>query len=201
MSSSKPKTYEQSYSIPAFQDTLWLINSGIVRTSTSTEKGRVTALGYWGVKDIVGQPLCTLNSLRIECITEVEAVPLSRDEWPQYLPAALQHSQRTTELISYVINENVTQRLVHILGWLGSRFGVPFKDGTLIDLPLTHSAIAELIGSTRVTVTRILGQMANESVLVQYKNGRLLLLKDMNSLTVEFINVQLSWNKRAMDRI
>ena len=201
MSSSTPKSYEQSYVIPATQNTLWLIAGGIVRTSTCTEKGRVTALGYWSVGDIVGQPLCSIETLRIECITPVEARMLSIEDWPHYIPAALQHSQRMTELMSFVVNENVTQRLVHILGWLGDRFGVSKPEGLLIDLPLTHFAIAELIGSTRVTVTRILGQMANESILVQYKNGRLLLLKNMNSLTVEFINGQLNWNRRASDRV
>ena len=38
-------------------------------------------------------------------------------------------------------------------------FGVPGAEGITIDLKLSHQAIAEAIGSTRVTITRLLGDL------------------------------------------
>jgi hypothetical protein len=40
-------------------------------------------------------------------------------------------------------------------------FGVPGNEGITIDLRLSHQAIAEAIGSTRVTITRLLGDLRN----------------------------------------
>jgi CRP-like cAMP-binding protein len=200
MIQSSSGIYGKSALIPAVKETLWLIESGIVRTTTSTEQGKVTALGYWSRGDVVGQPLNTLETLEIECITDVQAVPLLTDEWSSHLPAILRHSQRTTQLMSYVLNENIAQRLVNILGWLGSRFGVQLNNGLLIDLPMTHFALSELIGSTRVTVTRLLGGMVKEGVLLQYKRSRLLLLKDLNSIDVKAITCQLNPHGRTSDQ-
>jgi CRP/FNR family transcriptional regulator len=44
-------------------------------------------------------------------------------------------------------------------------FGVPSQDGITIDLRLSHQAIAEAIGSTRVTITRLLGDLRNEGLV------------------------------------
>jgi CRP/FNR family transcriptional regulator len=44
-------------------------------------------------------------------------------------------------------------------------FGVPGSEGITIDLRLSHQAIAEAIGSTRVTITRLLGDLRNEGLL------------------------------------
>ena len=201
MTQSIYRNYGHSDSISAFQDTLWLIKSGIVRTLTYTELGKVTALGYWSAGDVVGHPLNTNETLQINCITRVQAVPLLKDEWSSHLPAVLRHSQQTTQLMSYLINENIAQRLIHILRWLGSRFGVNFNDGLLIDFPLTHCAIGELIGSSRVSVTRLLGYMAREGALVRCKNSRLLLLKDLNGIDVKAISYQLNPHCRTSDQV
>jgi CRP/FNR family transcriptional regulator len=42
---------------------------------------------------------------------------------------------------------------------------VPGNEGITIDLRLSHQAIAEAIGSTRVTITRLLGDLRNEGLL------------------------------------
>jgi CRP-like cAMP-binding protein len=44
-------------------------------------------------------------------------------------------------------------------------FGVPNSRGITIDLKLSHQAIAEAIGSTRVTVTRLLGELRQEKMI------------------------------------
>lgn len=44
-------------------------------------------------------------------------------------------------------------------------FGIPSPSGITIDLKLSHQAIAEAIGSTRVTVTRLLGELRQENLI------------------------------------
>lgn len=197
MSQANPRSYRSSELIPVLKETLWLIQSGIVRTTIYTMQGKVTALGYWGKDNTVGHPLNTVETLHIECITDVQVVPILRDEWSLHLPAILHHSEQTTRLMSYVIQENVAQRLVNVLGWLGSRFGVCVDSGLLIDLPLSHLALSELIGSTRVSVTRLLGKFALEGAVFQHRKQRILLLKDLSSPDIVSITCQLNQHPKA----
>ena len=43
-------------------------------------QGKVTVLGYWGKDNTVGHPLNTVETLQIECLTDVQVVPILRDE-------------------------------------------------------------------------------------------------------------------------
>ena len=54
-------------------------------------------------------------------------------------------------------------------------FGVPDDMGITIDLRLSHQAIAEAIGSTRVTITRLLGDL-RQSGLVQIDRKKITVL-------------------------
>jgi CRP-like cAMP-binding protein len=56
-------------------------------------------------------------------------------------------------------------RLVSFLLILCRDFGVPDPQGVTIDLKLSHQAIAEAIGSTRVTVTRLLGDLRDDRMI------------------------------------
>jgi CRP-like cAMP-binding protein len=57
-------------------------------------------------------------------------------------------------------------RLVTALYTLAKGFGRPTADGmTAIALPLTHQALANMIGSNRVTVTRKLIELQRDGVV------------------------------------
>lgn len=55
--------------------------------------------------------------------------------------------------------------LLRLFGWLAKRFGQEVEQGRLIDLRLTHQDLAELIGATRVTVTRLLNDLEKQGVI------------------------------------
>ena len=59
----------------------------------------------------------------------------------------------------------MSSRLVSFLLVLCRDFGVPGDRGITIDLRLSHQAIAEAIGSTRVTITRLLGDLRNAGLV------------------------------------
>jgi CRP-like cAMP-binding protein len=54
---------------------------------------------------------------------------------------------------------------------LARSYGKVGTEGLLLDLPLTHELLADMIGSTRETVTRALAQLAREGV-VRHERGR-----------------------------
>jgi CRP-like cAMP-binding protein len=155
--------------IPLPPDALWKITRGVVRTLTWNDQGSLTALGYWGVGDLVGQPLSCIRPYQIECLTSVEVHCVAAHQYHQSLDAILSHTQQTEELLSIIHQERVHCRLEQFLVWLARKFGRPVNSGQLIDLRLTHQAIAESVGTTRVTVTRLLNQFEKEGIISRPK--------------------------------
>jgi CRP/FNR family transcriptional regulator len=72
---------------------------------------------------------------------------------------------QTETMIETLTHRDMSSRLVSFLLVLCRDFGVPSHDGITIDLRLSHQAIAEAIGSTRVTITRLLGDLRNEGLV------------------------------------
>jgi global nitrogen regulator NtcA len=76
---------------------------------------------------------------------------------------------QTEMMIETLAHRDMGSRLVSFLLILCRDFGVPTSDGIRIDLKLSHQAIAEAIGSTRVTVTRLLGDLRQEGMISIHK--------------------------------
>jgi len=72
---------------------------------------------------------------------------------------------QTETMIETLTHRDMSSRLVSFLLVLCRDFGVPEEKGITIDLRLSHQAIAEAIGSTRVTITRLLGDLRNIGLL------------------------------------
>lgn len=162
-------TFSRRHLIPLRPDVLWRIERGAVRTLTWNEEGAAITLGYWGQGDIVGQPLSRLDAYEIECLTIVEASCIPSGQWDYALDAMLLHIHQTQELLNIVRINRINQRLLQLLAWLSHKFGREVDSGKLIDLPLTHQAIAEAIGTTRVSVTRLLNQFEREGIINRHR--------------------------------
>lgn len=174
---AKPKSciFGRRELIPGRDDCLWRIDRGALRTLTWSEEGTVIALGYWGEGDIVGQPLSRLTPYRMECLTSVEATLLPPYCWHQVMDSAIAHIQQTEELLGIVRSRPTDVRLLQLLRWLARKFGCEVPQGILIDVRLTHQEIAEVVGTTRVTVTRLLQQF-EQAGLIGRHNGRLIVV-------------------------
>lgn len=61
------------------------------------------------------------------------------------------------------------ERLVHLLVELLEKYGQPEPDGTLIGIRLSHQELANIIGSTRETVTVLLGELSFDRLLTVKK--------------------------------
>ena len=72
---------------------------------------------------------------------------------------------QTETMIETLTHRDMSSRLVSFLLVLCRDFGVPSSEGITIDLRLSHQAIAEAIGSTRVTITRLLGDLRNAGLV------------------------------------
>ncbi len=167
--------------IPQRNDVLWRIERGAVRTLTWSEDGTFITLGYWGAGDLIGYPLSTVKPYQIECLTNVEVSVLPPHIWNQYTDALLSHIQQSEELLSIVHRKPISLRLWQFLVWLSEKFGRDVEQGKLIHLNITHQEIAEVLNTTRVTVTRLLQQFEEEASLVRHKRQIILRLPNQGN--------------------
>jgi CRP/FNR family transcriptional regulator, global nitrogen regulator len=72
---------------------------------------------------------------------------------------------QTEMMVETLAHRDMGSRLVSFLLILCRDFGLPNNNGITIDLRLSHQAIAEAIGSTRVTVTRLLGDLKDSDLI------------------------------------
>ncbi len=142
---------------------LWRIHSGYVRSLTWNPEGDPVPLGFWTGGDIVGNAILQGSSSAItpthpyemQCLTAVTAEYLGHNY--SYSKAVwLTHTRQFNDLLRIAYCRHSELRLLQFICWLANAFGEAIPGGRRILLKLTHQEIAESIGSTRVTVTRLL---------------------------------------------
>ena len=69
------------------------------------------------------------------------------------------------DMVISLISDDVRTRILKIVLQLSSRCGVPSTQGLCLDIAFTHQELADMIGTTRQTVTTTLGQLECEGVL------------------------------------
>lgn len=164
--------------LPSKKNALWQIKAGFVITYTYLEDGTTVALGLWGPGDLVGELLSTMKPYQIECLSKVEAKIVPVDDWNQLTNTLLDHIQKAEELMVIRSHKKVETMLIRLLAWLSKKFGSEVQTGRLIDMRLTHEDLAILINSTRVTITRILGQLEQEGLINRLSQHRIIVKQE-----------------------
>jgi CRP-like cAMP-binding protein len=88
--------------------------------------------------------------------------------------ALLVHAWKSEELLKIVNQPSLVDRLFQLLSWLANQFGKPVLSGKLLDLRLTHQDLGDTIGSTRVSVTRVLNQLEQEGKIERSRRSLVL---------------------------
>lgn len=175
------QTLRRRECLPSSPTLLWRINQGFGRCITWDMDGRVLTWQIWGPGDWVAPALHPISPLQIECLTPVQASSqlITTALAPNHGQLLLQqHLAQMEALIHIHSNPIVLGRLQFCFRWLASRFGRPYSHGPshgstglnltqglspspaqLITIPLTHQDLADLVGTTRVTVTRLLAEL------------------------------------------
>jgi CRP-like cAMP-binding protein len=73
--------------------------------------------------------------------------------------------QRIERRLRNLLFQSNRKRLIHLLLELVERYGEKVDDGTRLSIKLTHLEMANVIGSTRETVTVVLGQLQSEGLI------------------------------------
>jgi len=99
------------------------------------------------------------------------------DNWPHFrrevLDAFRYQHQRKLLWLSTLGQRRTIDRLLGFLILLIEEFGQPYEEGYYLPWSLTHAQIGSAIGSTRVTVTRLMGKLRQRGLIRLYNDGLL----------------------------
>ncbi|WP_102220090.1 Crp/Fnr family transcriptional regulator, partial [Fischerella thermalis] len=114
----------------------------------------------------------------IECLTKVEVTIFPVNDSYQLTEILLAHIEQAEALMMIRSNKTVEIMLIKLLSWLAKKFGRAVETGQLIDLRLTHQDIAELLNSTRVTITRVLTNLEERGLIHRLPLHRIVLKEE-----------------------
>jgi CRP-like cAMP-binding protein len=167
------RSFQRGERLPSLSES-WVIQSGVVRTLTWDMDGNVAVLGWWGTGDLIYQVPRKTEPHQYECLTPTVLTKLY--DFHGLPDLLLKQFLKMEELLALSHCRNTSDRLLKMLHWLADHFGQPCCDrsvlGRLIDIQITHQQLADLAGTTRVTVTRCLGQFERDYQIVRLRRGR-----------------------------
>lgn len=156
----------------------WHIDEGFLRlASWSDQSEEPLTLGIWGPGDLVIPALIGLEPVELFSLSavEVEEVLPTPEQQQQFL---LDHLHHTSTLLMLSRVRPAETRLFQLLLWLGQRFGRVNSRGVSLsfdEMNLTHRHLADIAGTTRVTVTKALTRFRQEGSLLKEGADELLL--------------------------
>jgi CRP-like cAMP-binding protein len=170
----REKIVEQGAAAPAFA----LIHQGRVKLERRRD-GRVFSIGHRGPGELLGETNILNGGGATETATVVDearalVVPMAAfrkllandGDLRAAMTDALLAQQRADEArLESLLLLGVEARVVELLLSSLARWGRPHPDGEIIDAPFTHADIAVLVGSTRETVTLLLGRLRRAQLI------------------------------------
>lgn len=180
----------------------YTVESGKIRLYNLLPNGRTITLSILSEGDVFFQWRAQTGSLSCLCaeamapsrvigVSEKDLIALLGAQPAAAVDVIGNFARRLTEsqvLIEDLMNNSVNLRLYRTLLELAREFGRKPSNGksVVIDMPLTHQRLADMIGSNRVTVTRKLLELQKRNVIAARGTGsiEILDLDALNRLTV-----------------
>jgi CRP-like cAMP-binding protein len=158
--------------VPLLRHHVWFVTRGMVKLSCMNEQGDDLLLGLAGPNEVFGEPFTnidlyeatTIGDSDLLCLSieEIEATPHLALTLMQAMGSRMRQSEALIALLGL---RRIEERVRGFLELLAQDYGQPCEKGLLLNLRLTHQDLANALSTTRVTVTRVLGQLRDEGWL------------------------------------
>jgi CRP/FNR family transcriptional regulator, cyclic AMP receptor protein len=173
---------------------VFFVAQGRVKISKVTRDGKELTLAYRTGGDFFGEPCLLEGGAREEMAEAMEstmAVEVDRETLDQVLSSngtaaywfarALIVRRKDLEArVEQLIFKDVSAKLAELLLELGQQYGVEEPRGLILNLKITHQEMANLIGSTRETVSLTLSQFKRRGLI--QSEGRRIIVSDREGL-------------------
>ena len=179
----RDRSFNKDERIPARSGLLYLVENGAVRLVGTANEGDGQApqnqkfeeafLGFVGTS----QPfeIVTHSPFTLQAYAHVDQTKVvwmywhDLDNWPEFrrevLDAFRHQHQRKLLWLSTLGQRRTIDRLLGFITLLVEEYGESTEHGYCLPYPLTHAQIGSAIGSTRVTVTRLMGKLRQQGLI------------------------------------
>ncbi len=179
-------------------ESLYVVNGGRVKISKVTRDGKALTLSYCGPSELFGECCLVDGGPRQEMAEAMEnamITEIAREDFERLLQANAHLGFQMTRILASrrrdienkletLVFRDVTSKLAELLLKLADEYGVEDSRGTLVALKITHQELANLIGSTRETVSLTLSQFKRKGHITT--EGRKVIISDAASLRALF---------------
>jgi CRP-like cAMP-binding protein len=142
-------------------------------------------LGWAAPSTFFGQWFSLLQSYQATALCDTHLIWFSLAEInasPRLAHVVLQQMVRrmrqTEALLAIAGQRRVEDRLYSLLLLMQQEMGQPVGEGTRLEVRLTHQNLANAIGTTRVTVTRLLSKLKSEGAFTLDRDRHMILNHD-----------------------
>lgn len=156
-----------------------MIGMGRVRLTRALSDARTLSIGYRGSGDLVGEAALggvgiyresavateDVEALMVPVNTVRALIAADQAFGSGLLSMLVERHGDTEDRLASMLFRNVEARLAEFLVKAAARWGIPEPRGVLIAAPFTHQEMANMIGSTRETVTLTLGDLRRKGVI------------------------------------
>jgi CRP-like cAMP-binding protein len=156
---------------------IWVVCRGVVQLGTLYDTGDESLLGLACPSMPFGLPLTLIRPYQAIALSDVDLMRLTMaevEQSPMLAQGIFRHVARrlrqTEAVLAMVGYRRVEDRLRHLLLLLKQEIGHPVMGGTRLSVRLTHQQLANAIGTTRVTMTRLINQLREEGWLSLDRN-------------------------------
>ncbi len=173
---------------------VFFINGGRIKISKVTRDGKELTLAYRGPGEIFGELTIVEGGPREEMAEAMESAlvtELDRGEFDKILRTESSVGYKLTKIVTQrrrelenkleqLVFKDVNAKLAELLLRLAAEHGIEDSRGTLVAIKITHQEMANLIGSTRETVSLTLSQFKKRGLIDN--DGRKVILTDREGL-------------------
>lgn len=152
-------------------ESIYFIEQGRVRLTRLSPDGRTVILALLGPGDMIGEAAWESGEHDSygETLEDARIYQLSRESFENLVRQNPEFGLRLIQVIGFRLKQaqariedlvfrQVPSRVARLLVSLAEHHGKVTPNGIRVEFPLTHQEIADMVGSSRVTVTQVLNK-------------------------------------------
>lgn len=158
---------------------VYFLRSGKIKIHQSSPLGREVILWFCFSGDIFGLAEVTRGDGRVVNAQACEAsvvLAVAQDKFRLFLKRHPQVALLSMQVLSSrlrvlgemfvnLVSDDVSTRIAKLILRLSARYGTRVGKEVFLNIPITHQEIADMVGTSRQTVTSVLGSLKRQGVL------------------------------------
>jgi len=158
---------------------VYVLSSGRAKISQLSSVGKEMILWFCLPGEMFGLaelPRGGMREVSAQACSDAEVYVISRQVFNHFILQNPSTAMQVIDLLScrmrvlghVLMNlaaDDVTSRIIKLILRLGARFPDATDAGTYLDYPMTHQEMADMVGTSRQTVTSVLGRLRKKGVV------------------------------------